>query len=126
SANRDFESEMEDHETTLIAPPAQQAPGPGAQPRSVPTNSVVGRLRIPRLHLSTMIREGVDEKTLSLAPGHIPGTASPGESGNVGVAGHRDRLFRALKDIRNNDLIIFETLAGKFVYQVAGTEVVKP
>src|SRR5437763_8169223 len=71
SANRDFESEMEDHETTLIAPPAQQAPGPGAQPRSVPTNSVVGRLRIPRLHLSTMIREGVDEKTLSLAPGHI-------------------------------------------------------
>jgi LPXTG-site transpeptidase (sortase) family protein len=63
---------------------------------------------------------------LSLALGHIPSTALPGQSGNVGVAGHRDTLFRALKEIRNKDLIRFETLAGNHVYQVDSTRIVKP
>jgi len=86
----------------------------------------VGRLIIPRLRLRAMVREGTSEATLSLAAGHIPSTSLPGQQGNVGVAGHRDTLFRGLKDIHKNDLILFETLAGKYSYRVESTKIVKP
>ena len=52
---------------TILTPPA---------PRSV-----IGRLDIPRLNLAVMVREGADERTLSRAVGHIPGTALPGGIG---------------------------------------------
>jgi hypothetical protein len=42
------------------------------------------------------------------------------------VAGHRDTLFRDLKNIQTNDVIQFETLAGKYTYRVGSTEIVKP
>src|SRR5262249_34912812 len=61
-----------------------------------------------------------------VAVGHIPGTAFPGAEGNVGVAGHRDMLFRGLRNIRKNDLIEFETLQGKYTYQVEQLRIVKP
>ena len=89
-------------------------------------DGLVGRLIIPRLHLRAMVCEGADEKTLRLALGHIPGTALPGQKGNVGVAGHRDTLFRDLREIDKDDLILFQTLARNYVYQVETTEIVKP
>ncbi len=63
-----------------------------------------------------MVREGADERTLSRAVGHIPGTALPGKLGNVGLAGHRDTFFRALRNIREDDAIEFETTHGKYRY----------
>jgi sortase A len=93
---------------------------------SVPDQGLIGRLTIPRLHLSAIVREGVGENTLSVALGHIPGTALPGTPGNIGVAGHRDTLFRALREIRQDDLIRFESLAGTYVYRVEKTEIVPP
>ena len=89
-------------------------------------DGLVGRLVIPRLHLSAIVREGIDGRTLRLALGHIPGTALPGQNGNVGIAGHRDTLFRGLREIEKKDLIRFETLAGNYVYEVEATEIVKP
>jgi sortase A len=100
--------------------------GPPSRPTFLDKEGLVGRLAIPRLHLSAMVREGADEKTLGLALGHIPGTALPGQKGNVGVAGHRDTLFRGLREIDKNDLILFETFAGRYVYRVENTEIVSP
>jgi sortase A len=99
---------------------------PAERPAPIGANALVGRLTIPRLHMDAMVREGSSEATLRLALGHIEGTALPGHGGNVGVAGHRDTLFRELRKIEKNDLIQFETLAGNYVYQVEGTEIVKP
>ena len=105
---------------------------PPAVPDSLPVGpsvldpGLVGRLTIPRLHLSTIVREGVEESTLRVALGHIPGTALPGTPGNIGIAGHRDTLFRALREIRKDDLIRFESLAGTYVYRVEETEIVSP
>jgi sortase A len=73
-----------------------------------------------------MVREGADGETLGLALGHIRGTALPWQMGNVGVAGHRDTLFRGLGEINKDDLILFETLVGNYVYKVENTEIVKP
>src|SRR5215469_2736629 len=96
------------------------------RPPSIGRDALIGRLVIPRLHLRGMVREGTDERTLRLTLGHIPGTALPGQSGNIGVAGHRDTLFHGLRKIEKNDLIRFETLAGNYIYEVEGTEIVKP
>jgi sortase A len=89
-------------------------------------NALIGRLTIPRLHLNTTVREGTGEDILTLAAGHMRGTALPGGKGNVAVAGHRDTLFSGLAGIRKNDVIEFETLQGRYEYQVDSTEVVTP
>ena len=59
---------------------------------------VLGRIEIPRLGVSAIVREGDDEETLAIAVGHVPGTARPGERGNMALAGHRDSFFRALRE----------------------------
>lgn len=88
--------------------------------------SLIGRLEIPRLKLSVMVREGADGKTLHRAVGHIPGTALPGFAGNVALAGHRDTFFRALRDIKKDDTIEFETENGTYRYLVESTDIVGP
>jgi len=87
---------------------------------------LLGRLRIPRLHVAAMVREGADSGTLRRAIGHIPGTALPGRTGNVGLAGHRDTFFRALRNIEKDDTIDFETDTGTFRYAVQSTKIVSP
>lgn len=105
--------------------PHPTTPQDRVEPAPAP-NSVIGRLTIPRLNLRTMVREGVEEKTLSLALGHIPGTAQPGQKGSVGIAGHRDRQFRPLRGIQKSDLIEFETPTHQYSYRVASTQIVQP
>jgi sortase A len=73
-----------------------------------------------------MVREGIDRDTLQLAIGHIPGTALPGQAGNVGVAGHRDTFFRELKQLRTKDEIRFSTQRGDFDYVVESIVIVEP
>jgi len=87
---------------------------------------LIGRIVIPRLGVRGIVKEGVDEGTLRRAVGHVPGTALPGESGNVGLAAHRDTFFRGLKDVRKNDLIRIETPDGDYEYQVDSIRIVKP
>jgi sortase A len=89
-------------------------------------NSIVGRIWIPKLRLSAMVREGQDAKTLRSAIGHIPATSFPGQPGNVGVAGHRDTFFRHLGDLRTGDSIGFSTADGEFTYEVESLSVVGP
>src|SRR5690242_2303529 len=87
---------------------------------------VVGRIEIPRLGLKAMILEGVSQRTLALAVGHIPGTALPGKEGNVGIAGHRDTFFRSLAGIHQNDAILLTTRDGSYRYRVNSGVVVGP
>jgi sortase A len=88
--------------------------------------SPLGRIEISSIGLAAMILEGVDAKTLRRAVGHIPGTAFPGQPGNVVLAGHRDTFFRALRNVRKDDEITLETLDGSFRYRVDLTQVVAP
>jgi sortase A len=90
------------------------------------SDGLIGRIEIPRLLLSLAVLEGIDNSTLRHAVGHIPGTALPGEPGNVGVAGHRDTFFRPLKDLKIKDEIQFSTLKGDFKYEVESLRVVEP
>ena len=94
--------------------------------RATGTDGLVGRIEIPRLLLSAVVVEGIDKTTLRRAVEHIPGTALPGQPGNVGLAGHRDTFFRPLKDVRIQDEIQFSTPEGDFKYQVESLRIVEP
>ena len=100
------------------APPLRRIP--------LAQGALIGRLAIPRLNVRSVVREGAGQDTLDLALGHIPGTALPGQPGNVGVAGHRDTLFRGLRNVEKNDVILFQTPAATYRYQVESTAIVKP
>lgn len=102
------------------------APSSAPQPVRPAEGDVLGRVEIPRLNVSAMVREGVDAKTLSMAVGHVPSTALPGQIGNFAIAAHRDTLFRALKDIKKDDLVTFRSGNGSYTYEVLGTRIVKP
>jgi sortase A len=108
---------------TVLANEAQ--PTPSQQPR-VHRGDVLGRIEIPRLHVSTKILEGAEEAQLKLGAGHVPSTALPGANGNVAIAAHRDKFFRALRNIRANDEITLHTPHGNYRYVVRRTEIVTP
>ena len=92
----------------------------------IPAEPFKAKLVIARLNLTTMIEEGVGEDTLRHAAGHIPLTAMPGQLGNIGVAAHRDTLFRKLKGIRTHDRIVLSTLTKDYRYEVMATAIVRP
>ena len=108
-----------------VAPSVPQAPAEQHPSTALP-QELIGRIAIPRLGISAMVKEGVDDRTLGLAVGHIPATAMPGETGNIGLAAHRDNLFRGLKDIARDDEITLTTLDKTYVYRVASFSVVNP
>jgi sortase A len=89
-------------------------------------DGLIGRIEIPRLLLSSIVCEGAESATLRRAVGHIPGTALPGQPGNVALAGHRDTFFRSLRDLRIKDEILLSTLKGDFKYEVESLMVVEP
>jgi sortase A len=93
---------------------------------NLPEGSVIGRMEIPRIGLSTLVVQGDSEGILKRAVGHIPGTALPGQSGNIALAGHRDGFFRPLRVIHPGDLIMFETPGGTYDFEVEDTSVVAP
>ena len=93
---------------------------------AVKTGDVLGRVDIPRLGISVAVLQGTSSRTLRLGAGHIEGTPLPGDTGNSGIAGHRDTFFRELKDIRENDEIQLQTATELFHYEVDWVKVVDP
>lgn len=104
-------------------------PLPPPEPRAEEPYVEVGRLQIPRIGIDTIMLSGITLTTLDLGPGHWPGTAVPGQIGNVVVAGHRtshNKVFRDIDQLQPGDEVIFTTADGEFVYRVRETTVVQP
>ena len=101
-----------------------------AQARLVPgalrRGALVGMLDVPRLQLSTPVVEGDDTRTLKRSVGHLPDTPMPWSQGNSAIAGHRDGLFRPLKDVKIGDEIRFRTTREEYRYRVTKTAIVMP
>jgi sortase A len=83
-------------------------------------------LRIARLGIEAPVLEGTSDWTLNRGVGHIEDTAVPGADGNVGIAGHRDGFFRALKDVNTGDMLEIETRAGVAQYRIERSWIVDP
>jgi LPXTG-site transpeptidase (sortase) family protein len=113
--------------TVSPAPSAGPDISPTQAAPAVPPGGTIGRLYLPRLNKYWVVVEGVAPQSIRYAPGHDPGTALPGEVGNVSVAGHRTpAIFWDLDQMRTDDAIVVETRTMYFVYHVTTTEIVKP
>jgi sortase A len=89
----------------------------------------VGLLSIPKIGILDAIVQGVGEAQLEQGPGHYPGTALPGEQGNVAIAGHRTTYahpFYNLDSLVPGDGVYILTVQGLFRYTVTGSTVVAP
>lgn len=100
-------------------------PGTDA-PKGAAEGSLVGRIDIPRLDLSAIVFEGTSDDTLARGVGHLQGSATPGERGNLVLAGHRDTFFRELRDIRQGDQVRVKAPDGVYQYSVDSTSIVQP
>jgi LPXTG-site transpeptidase (sortase) family protein len=85
----------------------------------------VARLFVPRLGIETAVREGVGEDVLSLGPGHVPGTALPGEESrhkNAVIAMARDVGAPIASELTLGDVIELTTPFGLRSYRVVQTQ----
>lgn len=106
--------------------PSQEIPeAPRSPTEARPPGALVGRIDIPRVGVSSVILEGVDEHTLDLAVGHLTETAELGR-GNAALAGHRDSFFRGLRDVRPGDLVEVRTPQADFQYRIVWMKVTTP
>lgn len=92
----------------------------------IPDGGLIGRVEIPKLHLSAVIFQGSNSTILDQGVGHVDSTALPGQPGNVVLAAHRDTFFRVLRNIQTGDMVMVTTDSGPRAYEVESTEVVKP
>jgi len=99
---------------------ATRTPGPPVR------GEALGILDIPRIGLSSIVEQGVDSSILRDSVGHIPGTALPGQKGNVALAAHRDTYFRHLSELRPGDEISFHSVSATYTYTVRSTGIVQP
>jgi sortase A len=103
---------------TTTSPPAPvPAPARGAW---------IARLEVPSVKLATTVLEGTDDATLNRGSGHIEDTPFPGQTGNVGIAGHRDTVFRPLRHIHLGDEMKLTTADRVYHYKISKTLIVTP
>jgi sortase A len=82
-------------------------------PRERPVEGApVARIVIPRINLDAIVLEGVGDAELNADPGHFPGSALPGESGNAVISAHRDRHFSHFDQLALGDTVVTES-AGR-------------
>jgi sortase A len=89
----------------------------------------IGRVRIPRLDLDTVLVEGTDTGTLKKGPGRYPDTAVPGQGETIGIAGHRTTYlapFRHIDELEEGDEVILEMPYATLTYEVEQVDIVDP
>jgi len=125
-----FEKNKRSQGTNATSQPQAGAPGAkspyGTPLQPVADGSSFARIAVHRLHLDVVVIEGDSDADLRLGAGHIPYTAMPGNSGNVGIAAHRDTFFRPLRNIQKGDIINLSTADDTYQYQVDSTQIVTP
>jgi LPXTG-site transpeptidase (sortase) family protein len=84
----------------------------------------LGILTIAKLDIQIPIFNGTEDLPLNRGVGRIKGMAKMDEVGNLGIAGHRDGIFRGLKDIQMGDDIEIQTTRGVENYAVSSITIV--
>lgn len=111
--------------TTLALPTPLPVPDPG----TVEPVVELATFELPAIGVTQTMYEGVTLGTLDLGPGHWPGSALPGQIGNMVIGGHRmshSHPFRDLDLLVPGDELVLTDATGRHVYRVVGTEIVNP
>lgn len=128
------QSELRDDLRQSWATPPRTPGEPATTPAPVPPPVLgegVAVLRIPRLgqNYEPVVVEGVGREELKKGPGHYPGSAMPGEVGNVVLAGHRTTYgapFGRYGELEVGDAVTVERRGQTFTYRIVSREIVAP
>jgi sortase A len=86
----------------------------------------VARLTVPSRRVDLYVLADASGRTLAFGPGHLSGSAMPGEGGNVLISAHRDTHFAFLEHVAAGEEVCIETPNGRVHrYRVVATEVVQ-
>lgn len=85
----------------------------------------VARLSIPQLGVEQYVLAGANGAALPFGPGHLTGTALPGQRGTIVIAGHRDTHFGFAEGLGAGMQIVLEGRDGaRRFYRVLGKSIV--
>jgi sortase A len=87
----------------------------------------VGRIKVPRMGLDSVLVAGTDHSSLTKGPGWYRGSFLPGEGQLIYIAGHRTTYlapFAHIDRMQPGDLVTLEVPYGTFVYRVTGHVIV--
>ena len=84
----------------------------------------IARLELERLRVKRSVLAGSSGTSLAFGVGHVDGTALPNASGNCVLAGHRDREFAFLEEVRPGDVLRLLTADASRAYVVDGAGIV--
>jgi sortase A len=97
----------------------QLRPWPWADTRAI------ARLTIERGGATIIVLAGASGRTMAFGPGHLDGTAMPGDGGNCVITAHRDTHFAPLRYIGPGDILTLQRPDGVTTrYRVQATRVV--
>jgi len=100
--------------------PSESAPAPLVE------GAAIGEVRIDRIGMRAVVSQGESDAVLRIGAGHLADTPWPGQPGNVVIAGHRDTIFRPLRNVENGDVIDLTTNVRVAHYRVVSTSTVPP
>ncbi|MFO1303405.1 MAG: class GN sortase [Burkholderiales bacterium] len=72
----------------------------------------VAHLIAPGHDADVLVLAGASGRTLAFGPGHLDGSAMPGDAGNAVITAHRDTHFRFLRTVAPGDDLVVERKDG--------------
>lgn len=94
-----------------------------------PAAKAATRVVIPSISVDAPVGEGTDWESLKFKVGHYPGTANPGQRGNMVLAAHNDvygEIFRDLPDVPVGEVITIYAGDESFRYKVTERRIITP
>jgi sortase A len=86
----------------------------------------IARLTIERGDAAVIVLDGASGRTMAFGPGHLDGTAMPGDIGNCVITAHRDTHFAPLRYLGPGDIVTLQRPDGRIVrYRVQATRIVR-
>jgi sortase A len=83
----------------------------------------IARLSAPSLGISHIVLAGASGSSLAFGPGHLFGSANPGEKGNVIISGHRDTHFSYLQNLKKGDYLKLQSTSKTSAYQITDIQI---
>jgi len=84
----------------------------------------VARLSVPEKGVDLFVLAGANGRAIAFGPGHMFGTALPGEEGNSVIGGHRDTHLAFLRGVKPGTEIDVQRMDGEWRrYRVEATDV---
>lgn len=125
-----FDQEAAKYKTTKVAT-AKSGAGE-AKPSAAPApfvppakGQVLAKLTAPSIGLRTVVLEGDSDSVLAQGPGHMLGTAYPGQPNNMIVAAHNVLYFEHIDGLHPGDPIYVTLPNGQsYTYRVSGHKII--